>query len=83
MRGDLHTRSFCSDGTDSPASLVRRAVAAGLDVLALTDHESVAGWDEAQLAADDAGIALLRMEVSCRHRGAGGVVGQFESGGAS
>ena len=42
MRIDLHTHSTASDGTDTPAELVRNAAAAGLDVIALTDHDTVA-----------------------------------------
>ena len=42
VRIDLHTHSTASDGTDTPAELVRNAAAAGLDVVALTDHDTVA-----------------------------------------
>ena len=44
MRIDLHTHSSVSDGTDSPAALLAAAAAAGLDVVALTDHDTTAGW---------------------------------------
>jgi 3',5'-nucleoside bisphosphate phosphatase len=65
---DLHTHSTASDGTDSPAELVRCAVQAGLDVFALTDHDTTTGWDEAAAAAQ--GIALVRgIEISCQHEG--------------
>ncbi|MER5635791.1 PHP domain-containing protein [Kitasatospora sp. NPDC002227] len=47
MRIDLHAHSNASDGTDSPAELVANAVAAGLDVVALTDHDTVSGHAEA------------------------------------
>lgn len=47
MRIDLHAHSTASDGTDPPAEVVRRARDAGLDVLALTDHDTVAGHAEA------------------------------------
>ncbi|MDY0812137.1 PHP domain-containing protein [Kitasatospora purpeofusca] len=47
MRIDLHAHSNASDGTDSPAELVAAAVGAGLDVVALTDHDTVAGHTEA------------------------------------
>ena len=70
MRIDLHTHSSRSDGTDTPADLVRAAVAAGLDVVALTDHDSATGWDEASAAADEAGIGFVPgMEISCKHDG--------------
>lgn len=70
MRADLHTHSRFSDGTQSPTDLVAEAAGVGLDVLALTDHDTTAGWGEAVAAADDRGIGLLRgMEVSCRWEG--------------
>ncbi|SEQ62483.1 PHP domain-containing protein [Streptomyces radiopugnans] len=66
MRIDLHTHSTASDGTDTPAELVRRAAAAGLDVVALTDHDTVAGHAEA-IAALPAGLTLVPgAELSCR-----------------
>ncbi len=69
---DLHTHSSRSDGTDRPAGLVARARAAGLDVVALTDHDTVSGWSEAQAAADAGGPRLVRgLEISCRFRSAG------------
>lgn len=72
MRIDLHTHSSASDGTDTPGDLVREAAAAGLDVVALTDHDAMSGWDEAQRAADEAGITLvpgLEISTRFRHRG--------------
>nr|WP_222131605.1 PHP domain-containing protein [Pseudonocardia sp. C8] len=61
----MHTHSTASDGTDSPAGLVRAAAAAGLDVVALTDHDTTGGWDEA-VAALPPGLALVRgAEFSC------------------
>ncbi|MCW2853975.1 MAG: hypothetical protein JWM84_3639 [Nocardioides sp.] len=72
MRIDLHTHSRASDGTDTPAALVRAAAGAGLDVVAITDHDTATGWAEAEEAAQEAGIELVRgMEVSTRHQGAG------------
>ncbi len=66
MRIDLHTHSFASDGTDAPAEVVRQAAAAGLDVVALTDHDTTRGWAEAAQAAPAVGIALVRgIEISC------------------
>lgn len=56
---DLHTHSTASDGTYSPAELVRQAAAAGVTVLALTDHDSTAGLDEAEAAALETGIQLI------------------------
>lgn len=67
MRIDLHAHSLASDGTDTPAELVIAAAAAGLDVVALTDHDSVAGWEEAAQAARQIGIGLVPgVEISCR-----------------
>lgn len=56
---DLHTHSTCSDGALSPAELVRRAYAAGVTVLALTDHDSVSGVPEAAATASACGMTLL------------------------
>ncbi len=66
---DLHTHSRASDGTDSPAELMVAAVHAGLDVVAITDHDTTAGWDEAA-AATPPGLTLVRgAELSCRYEG--------------
>jgi 3',5'-nucleoside bisphosphate phosphatase len=56
---DLHTHSNCSDGALSPAGLIERAAAAGVQVLALTDHDTVAGLDEAQRSAHACGLRLV------------------------
>ena len=56
---DLHAHSSVSDGTESPAELVAAGVAAGLGVLAITDHDSTAGWDQAIDAADGTGLELV------------------------
>ncbi len=65
VRIDLHTHSTASDGTDTPGGLMRAAAAAGLDVVAITDHDTTGGWDEA-VAALPAGLRLVRgMEMSC------------------
>ncbi|KIQ63557.1 phosphoesterase [Kitasatospora griseola] len=67
MRIDLHTHSNASDGTDSPAELVANAVAAGLDVVALTDHDTVAGYGEATAAVAGTGLTLVPgAELSCQ-----------------
>ena len=47
MRIDLHAHSTASDGTDSPAGLMAAAAAAGLDVVAITDHDTTNGWEPA------------------------------------
>jgi predicted metal-dependent phosphoesterase TrpH len=70
LRIDLHTHSRASDGTDTPAGLVRAAADAGLDVLAITDHDTADGWAEASTAALELGIELVPgMEISTIHRG--------------
>ncbi|MEV5977844.1 PHP domain-containing protein [Streptomyces sp. NPDC052114] len=71
MRIDLHTHSTASDGTDTPAELVRNAAAAGLDVVALTDHDTTRGYAEA-IDALPAGLTLVTgAELSCRLDGVG------------
>ncbi|MEV6999230.1 PHP domain-containing protein [Streptomyces sp. NPDC093982] len=66
MRIDLHTHSTASDGTDTPAELVLGAAAAGLDVVALTDHDTTRGYAEA-IAALPEGLTLVTgAELSCR-----------------
>ncbi len=68
-RIDLHSHSSASDGTRPPADVVRRAATAGVTVLALTDHDTVAGLAEAA-AARPPGLTLLSgMELSCRRDG--------------
>lgn len=63
---DLHTHSTASDGTDTPAELVVAARAAGLDAVALTDHDTTMGWAPATAALPD-GLTLVRgLELSCR-----------------
>ena len=65
MRIDLHAHSDASDGTDAPALVMRRAREAGLDVVALTDHDTVAGH-AAAAAALPAGLTLVPgAELSC------------------
>ena len=72
MRIDLHTHSTASDGTDTPVELMRQAAAAGLDVVAITDHDTTAGWADA-VAARPAELTLVRgMEMSCTGRGTDG-----------
>ncbi|GAA3544995.1 phosphatase [Aeromicrobium flavum] len=70
MRIDLHTHSTRSDGTDAPGDLVRKAKLEGLDAIALTDHDATEGWDEAQAAADEVGLRLIRgIEISTQFEG--------------
>jgi predicted metal-dependent phosphoesterase TrpH len=70
VRIDLHSHSSASDGTERPGELVAQARRAGLDVVALTDHDTTAGWEEASAAAREHGVALVRgTEVSARSAG--------------
>ena len=63
---DLHSHSLCSDGSDTPAALVRLARGAGLNALALTDHDTVAGLAEARAEAAACGLELIPgIELSC------------------
>lgn len=63
---DLHTHTNFSDGTDSPTQLINKALAAGISVLGLTDHDSISGWQEA-ITALRPGISLVPgSEISCQ-----------------
>ncbi len=67
---DLHTHSTASDGSDTPSELIHNAVAAGLHTLAITDHDTTAGWDEATEAVRrlESPFTLIRgTEFSCRY----------------
>src|SRR6516162_749276 len=66
MRADLHVHSNASDGTDPPAEVMRRAAQAGLDVVALTDHDTVTGHAQARRALPAPLILVPGMELSCR-----------------
>jgi predicted metal-dependent phosphoesterase TrpH len=66
MRIDLHAHSTASDGTSTPAELMAEASVAGLDVVAITDHDTTGGWAQAA-AALPVGLRLVRgAELSCR-----------------
>jgi predicted metal-dependent phosphoesterase TrpH len=62
---DLHTHSTCSDGTDSPFALVKKALSTGVTTLGLTDHDSIAGWTEAITAVAPQIELALGAEISC------------------
>src|SRR5690242_3946262 len=64
---DLHAHSSVSDGTETPAEVVRAGVEAGIGVLALTDHDSTAGWGAASEAVHGTGLVLVPgLELSCQ-----------------
>lgn len=65
-RIDLHTHSTASDGTLSPAELVVAAADAGLDVVAITDHDTTAGWAAAAHALPPGLVLVPGAELSCR-----------------
>lgn len=70
-RYDLHTHSTASDGTLMPSELIHRAAAAGIDVLALTDHDETAGLEEAARTAAETGIEFIpgiELSVSWSHQ---------------
>jgi predicted metal-dependent phosphoesterase TrpH len=63
---DLHTHTSYSDGTDTPAQLINKALAAGISIIGLTDHDSISGWQEATDALRT-GISLVPgAEISCQ-----------------
>lgn len=67
MRADLHTHSSFSDGTDEPEELARNAADAGIDVIALTDHDTFAGLEHFRAAASRLGlVAVTALEMSSR-----------------
>ncbi len=70
MAIDLHTHSTASDGTDSPSELIQSARDLGLTAIALTDHDTLSGIEEARSAAADAGVRLIPgTELSVDHDG--------------
>ncbi len=69
MRADLHSHSSASDGTRPPAEVVRRAAAACLDAIALTDHDTVGGIAAAASALPGGLMLVPGMELSCRRDG--------------
>ncbi|ADH92941.1 PHP domain-containing protein [Arcanobacterium haemolyticum] len=70
MMIDLHTHTTCSDGTDSPTELMKKACEVGIDVIGLTDHDTVSGWEEASIAARANNIRLVRgMEITATCHG--------------
>ena len=69
MRADMHSHSTASDGTCPPEEVMRRASAAGLDAIALTDHDTVAGHHAAAGALPPGLTLVPGMELSCRLQG--------------
>jgi len=69
VRADLHNHSSVSDGTEPPAVVIRRAAEAGLDVIGLTDHDTLAGTREAASALPSGLTLVPGSEISCRLEG--------------
>ena len=70
MAVDLHAHSTASDGTETPSTLVDKAVDLGLTALALTDHDTLEGIEEARASADRVGLDLIPgTELSLQHEG--------------
>ena len=61
---DLHTHTTASDGTDSPFELINKALSAGIKILAITDHDSTSGWNEAIAALRPPMSLVLGAEIS-------------------
>jgi hypothetical protein len=61
---DLHTHTTASDGTDSPSELINKALSAGIQTLAITDHDSTAGWSQAIAALRPPMALVLGAEIS-------------------
>ncbi len=62
---DLHCHSLYSDGSQTPKQLVEQAAAAGVTMLALTDHDSTQGLTQARIAAEQLGLRLINgVEIS-------------------
>jgi len=69
-RADLHTHTTASDGLHKPSDNVRMAAEAGLSAIAVTDHDTVAGLEEARAAAEAHGIELVPgVEISTAYEG--------------
>jgi predicted metal-dependent phosphoesterase TrpH len=65
VRIDLHTHSSVSDGTDAPAEVMRFAARAGVDVVALTDHDTTDGWSAAVGGLAPGQTLVSGAEISC------------------
>jgi hypothetical protein len=64
MMIDLHTHTTASDGTDTPAELINKALSAGINTLAITDHDSTSGWSQAIAALRPPMSLVLGAEIS-------------------
>jgi predicted metal-dependent phosphoesterase TrpH len=71
MKIDLHTHSTASDGTDGPDGLIRAAAAAGVEVVAITDHDTTRGWEQAATALLPGMTLVPGAEISCQFERSG------------
>ena len=65
---ELHCHTTCSDGTLTPEELVQAAIAAGVKAMAITDHDTLAGWERAMAAAGNQLEIIPGLELSTVHR---------------
>jgi predicted metal-dependent phosphoesterase TrpH len=81
MKIDLHCHSYYSkDGVSSPESLIRAALKKGLDGIALTDHNTVKGWEEAKKAAQKLNARLIlgeELKIKENNKTVGEIIGYF------
>jgi predicted metal-dependent phosphoesterase TrpH len=68
---DLHTHTYHSDGTRSPREVIDVALASGIEIVAISDHDNLAGYFEIKTYADERGATLVpATELSCTYEGA-------------
>ena len=68
-KADLHLHTTASDGSDSPAELIAKAKAKGIDLIAITDHDTLTGSREARKLPEDGVKIVTGIEFSCHHYG--------------
>lgn len=67
---DLHSHTTYSDGTLTPSQFVRTVAERGVRALAISDHDTIAGWDEAIATGDECGVEIVpAVELSTTHNG--------------
>jgi Predicted metal-dependent phosphoesterases (PHP family) len=67
---DLHTHTYHSDGTRSPAEVIDVALASGIEIVAISDHDNLAAYFEIKSYADERGVTLIpATELSCAFEG--------------
>jgi len=67
---DLHTHTYHSDGTRSPSEVIDVALAAGIEIVAISDHDNLAAYFEIKAYADERGVTLIpAAELSCAYEG--------------